>query len=314
LDYNKIEAGKLELNMLSFNIYHLTQKIKQSFYAKASEKDLEIELIVDESIPEHLMGDQIRLGQVLNNLLSNAIKFTHTGKVIIQLDKEEIDNKDVTIKFTVADTGIGIAAKNLAIIFDPFEQETQTTGNDYGGTGLGLAITKRLIELHKSTISVVSEPGKGTQFSFQISFAIAPHQQNKEDKLLPASASDLQGMRILVVDDNKMNLLIASKFLKKWQAEVDEAISGPVAIKMAANNNYDLIIMDLQMPGMDGFEATGIIKKNNPQLPVIALTADAMPETHNKAFAAGMCDYLTKPFVPGILFEKVAKYYVPVIL
>jgi two-component system sensor histidine kinase/response regulator len=314
LDYNKIEAGKLELNKLSFNIYHLVQKIKQSFYAKATEKNLEIGLIVDDSIPEYLTGDQVRLGQVLNNLLSNAIKFTHAGKVIIQLSKEELSNDQVVIKFTVTDTGIGIAAENLAIIFDPFEQEIQTSDNDYGGTGLGLAITKRLIELHSSTISVISEVGKGTQFSFTISFAIAA-EQKKENPLLSVvanPASDLQGMRILVVDDNKMNLLIASKFLKKWQAEVDEAISGPVAIEMAGNNNYDLIIMDLQMPGMDGFEATRIIKKTNQQIPVIALTADAMPETHNKAYAAGMCDYLTKPFVPGVLFEKVAKYYVPV--
>ena len=119
-------------------------------------------------------------------------------------------------------------------------------------------------------------------------------------------------MRILLVDDNKMNLLIASKFLKKWQAEPDEATSGSLAIELTKQNNYDLIIMDLQMPIMDGFEATRIIKRSNPHMPIIALTADAMPETHSKAFAAGMCDYLTKPFVPQVLFEKVAKYYLPV--
>ncbi|MDB5141225.1 MAG: luxQ 6 [Mucilaginibacter sp.] len=316
LDYNKIEAGKLELNKIPFNIYHLTQKIKQSFYAKASEKDLNIELAIDDSIPGYLIGDQIRLGQILNNLLSNAIKFTHAGKVTIKLDKEKSDNSKVTIKFTVADTGIGIAAKNLSIIFDPFEQETQTSDNNYGGTGLGLAITKRLIELHKSTIYVISEPGKGTEFTFSISFNIAAHEQKKENQVLhPAFtanlSADLSGMRILLVDDNKMNLLIASKFLKKWQVEADEAISGALAIEMAKNYNYDLIIMDLQMPGMDGFEATRIIRKANPQIPIIALTADAMPETHTKAFSAGMCDYLTKPFVPQVLFEKVAKHYIP---
>ncbi|MDF2433925.1 MAG: two-component system, sensor histidine kinase and response regulator, partial [Mucilaginibacter sp.] len=316
LDYNKIEAGKLELNKIPFNIYHLIQKIKQSFYAKASEKDLNIELDIDDSIPGYLIGDQIRLGQILNNLLSNAIKFTHTGKVTIKLDKEKSDNSKVTVKFTVADTGIGIAAKNLSIIFDPFEQETQTSDNNYGGTGLGLAITKRLIELHKSNIHVVSEPGKGTEFTFSISFNIAAHEQKKENYALSPAftanlSADLSGMRILLVDDNKMNLLIASKFLKKWQVEADEAISGALAIEMVKNNNYDLIIMDLQMPGMDGFEATRIIRKTHPHIPVIALTADAMPETHTKAFSAGMCDYLTKPFVPQVLFEKVAKHYIP---
>jgi CheY-like chemotaxis protein len=218
----------------------------------------------------------------------------------------------------VTDTGIGIAPENLHIIFDPFEQETQSSGNDYGGTGLGLAITKRLVELHKSSISVTSEPNVGTEFSFVISFAFSPFEENKNEPQFMVSqyagdqAADLQGMRVLLVDDNKMNLLIASKFLKKWQALPDEATSGPQAIEMTKRTNYDLIIMDLQMPGMDGFETTRIIKRANPHLPVFALTADAMPETNSKAFAAGMCDYLTKPFVPQILFEKVAKYYAPV--
>ncbi len=316
LDYNKIEAGKLELNELPFNICHLTQKIKQSFYARAAEKGLELELVIDKTIPEHLMGDQIRLSQILNNLLSNGIKFTHTGKVSLRLEKEELNAGNVSIKFTVTDTGIGIAAENLKMIFDPFTQESQISGDDYGGTGLGLAITKRLINLHQSTISVTSKLGEGTGFTFCIRFDIAKTEVKEELPQAPGaegkSATDLTGMRVLLVDDNKMNLLIASKFLKKWQVEVAEATSGLQAIEMAKANYYDLIIMDLQMPVMDGFEATRIIKKANRQVPVIALTADAMPETHTKSFAAGMCDYLTKPFVPQVLFEKVAKYYVPV--
>jgi two-component system sensor histidine kinase/response regulator len=314
LDYNKIEAGKLELNKLSFNLHNLAKKIKQSFFSKASEKGINIELLIDDTIPEYLIGDQIRLGQVLNNLLSNAVKFTHAGKVTLKLEYEVLNDKQVTIKFTVADTGIGMATSNLNIIFEPFVQETQTNGNDYGGTGLGLAITKRLIDLHQSDINVTSIPGKGTQFIFTIVFDIA-EQPLKTDTLQPqdslAGGNSLKGMRVLVVDDNKMNLLIASKFLKKWDAEPEEAISGQQAIDMVKNNYYDLIIMDLQMPGMNGFEATGIIKMTHPHMPIIALTADAMPETHSKAFAAGMCDYLTKPFVPETLFGKVAKYYTP---
>jgi two-component system, sensor histidine kinase and response regulator len=275
---------------------------------------LHIDLVIDNTIPAYLNGDQIRLGQVLNNLISNAIKFTHSGKVTIRLDKEVLIDNNVSIKFTITDTGIGIAAENLAIIFDPFEQETQMPDTNYGGTGLGLAITKRLVELHESTIAVISEPGQGTQFTFTISFIIALHEQTKVNQLLPSMSllnTNLSGMRVLIVDDNKMNLLIASKFLKKWEAKVDEAVSGILAIEMTEKNNYDLILMDLQMPVMDGFEATIIIKQSNPNIPVIALTADAMPETYNKAFTAGMCDYLTKPFLPTVLFEKIAKYYNP---
>lgn len=316
LDYNKIEAGKLELNRIPFNIHHLTHKIKKSFYAKAVEKNLDLDLRIYEGIPAQLIGDPVRLGQVLNNLVSNAIKFTHIGKVSIGLELLHINRSHATIRFSVTDTGIGIARENLHIIFDPFEQETQHTDTNYGGTGLGLAITKRLVELHNSSISVDSEVGAGTEFSFNISFAISSIQEPKIER--PSNEhhlvenADLQGMRVLLVDDNKMNLLIASKFLKKWHAQADEANSGQQAVEMARQNNYDLIIMDLQMPGMDGFEATRIIKSANPHIPVFALTADAMPETNAKAFASGMCDYLTKPFVPQILFEKVAKYYMPV--
>lgn len=313
LDYNKIEAGKLELNTQPFNVQGLVQKIKQSFYAKAAEKGLEIELFIDAGIPANIIGDQVRLGQVLNNLLSNAIKFTHKGKVSLLLNKEQVTDKNATIKFNVADTGIGIAPENLVMIFDPFMQESQSHENDYGGTGLGLAITKRLIELHKSKISVTSEPGKGTEFSFSITFNIASQAQNIDGVTMPAivaaTARNLQGMRVLVVDDNKMNLLIASKFLKKWVIEVDEAISGGLAINLLENNSYDLILMDLQMPEMDGFETTRIIRQTDTSTPIIALTADAMPETHSKALNAGMQGYLTKPFVPDVLYDKIARYY-----
>lgn len=315
LDYNKIEAGKLELNNSRFNLHQLIQKIKQSFHSKVAEKQLTLDVIIDETIPEMVTGDAMRLSQVMNNLLSNAVKFTHTGGVSIKLEKELINNANVTVKFTVTDTGIGISADSFNIVFDPFMQDKQVINNDYGGTGLGLAITKRLVELHNSTISVESELSKGTSFAFSITFNIASnHTASKAIGYQPVTPSvaghvlDLTGMKILVVDDNKMNLMIATRFLKKWNAEVDEALNGEIAVNMVNNNSYNLIIMDLQMPVMDGFEATAIIKKSHPDIPIIALTADAMPETHNKAFEAGMSDYLTKPFVPETLFEKAAKY------
>ncbi|MDB4925410.1 response regulator [Mucilaginibacter sp.] len=313
LDYNKIEAGKLELNHLKFNIHHLAQKIKQSFQSKAIEKKLTIDLLIDEVIPEYITGDQTRLSQILNNLISNAVKFTHKGIISIHLQAEKADRKQITIKFTVADTGIGISPENLGIIFDPFTQEPIINNSNTGGTGLGLAITKRLVNLHKSDISVISEPGKGTSFTFTISFMLPQNELNAPTDTNNSPMLNLYGMNVLVVDDNKMNLLIASRFLKKWQANVEEAINGQIAVDMVNNKAYDLIIMDLQMPVMDGFEATRIIKSSNANIPIIALTADAMPETYAKALAAGMSDYLTKPFVPATFFEKVSQYYKQVI-
>jgi two-component system sensor histidine kinase/response regulator len=311
LDYNKIEAGKLELNELKFNVYTLTQKITQTFAATALGKKLTIDLTIDEAIPEFLIGDQMRLSQILNNLISNAVKFTLKGKITIALKAEHIDDKHLAIRFTVEDTGVGIAPENLNMIFDPFMQEPVFNNNNNGGTGLGLAITKRLINLHNSDITVNSEPGKGTVFSFIIKFNLIEKESKKRDSNDGgAPMLNLFGMNILIVDDNKMNLLIASRFLKKWQANVDEALNGQIAVDMVALKTYDLIIMDLQMPVMDGFEATEAIKKTNPLIPIIALTADAMPETYDKALTAGMSDYLTKPFVPATLFDKVSRYYI----
>ncbi|TFF36002.1 PAS domain-containing hybrid sensor histidine kinase/response regulator [Mucilaginibacter psychrotolerans] len=314
LDYNKIEAGKLVLNNTPFNIHHLAQNIRQSFYARAVEKNLEIELIADSNIPEYIIGDQTRLSQILINLVNNAVKFTKHGKVGIVLQQEQATDKEILITFKVTDTGIGIAAENFGIIFDPFIQEDQVINADYGGTGLGLAITKRLVELYKSSIHVTSELGKGTQFIFSVWFQVAEQALAVPEK--PAATPlppNLYGMNILVVDDNKMNIMIAAKFLKKWQANVDDAANGLIAVQMASEKAYDLIIMDLQMPVMDGFEASAIIKEKQPSLPIIAFTADAMPETHTKAFEHGMTDFLTKPFVPEVLFEMISKHCKPVI-
>jgi CheY-like chemotaxis protein/two-component sensor histidine kinase len=310
LDYNKIEAGKLELNNSRFNIHQLIRKIKQSFEPRAAEKELTLELITDDTIPGNLMGDAMRLSQVLNNLIGNAIKFTHTGKVIIRLDRDVLTENAVNIKFAVTDTGIGISPESFNIVFDPFMQDQQVINNDYGGTGLGLAITKRLVELHNSTIAVSSELGKGTTFCFAISFPIAAEVNVPKPVADAVNITDnnLQGMNILIVDDNKMNLMIAGKFLKRWNAQVQEALNGQIAVDLVNHNAYDLIIMDLQMPVMNGFEATAIIRQSHPDLPVIALTADAMPETYQQAIEAGMVDYLTKPFVPEVLYSKLAKH------
>jgi len=310
LDYNKIEAGKLELNQLKFDLRQLAQNTKQAFSARAADKNLRLELIVDDNIPDVLVGDQVRLTQILNNLLGNAIKFTEKGNITLQLQHVNTSATEITIKFLVADTGIGISPENQSLIFDPFVQDPVVNQPANTGTGLGLAITKRLVNLHKSDISVISQPGKGSQFVFEISFALpvsTPVQQKKAVE--STELRSMPGMEVLVVDDNKMNLLIASKFLKRWHVNVDEATNGEEAVQIAAKKRYDLIIMDLQMPVMSGFEATAGIREFNATVPIIALTADAMPDTYEKAIASGMNDYLTKPFVPEIFYNKVLSYY-----
>ncbi len=313
LDYNKIEAGKLELFKQPFNIQKLATNLLQSFTTKAEDNNSKLELVFDKNIPVNLIGDQLRLGQILNNLLSNAVKFTTNGTVYLKLESQQIKADKISIKFTIADTGIGIAPENLDKIFDPFTQEYSSTASDYGGTGLGLAITKRLVELHHSSINLASKPGEGTEFSFTIMFEKTGVDETPTETTdapeAKAESDNIKGMSILLVDDNKMNLLIANKFLKNWQARVQQASDGRMAVELAMTNNYDLILMDLQMPIMDGFEAAALIKQTQPDLPIIALSADAMPETRTKAAKHGMDDYLTKPFVPEVLFEKIAKYY-----
>ena len=313
LDYNKIEAGKLELYKQPFNIQKLVNNIIHSFAAKAEENATNIVLEIDEQIPSNLIGDQLRLGQILNNLISNAVKFTTQGQITIALTASHIRFDRLLINFSVRDTGIGISADTIEKIFDPFTQEFHANQNEYGGTGLGLAITKRLVELHNSTIDLKSTPGVGTEFTFSISFEKAGVEEQAATQH-QANENNVKGMNILLVDDNKMNLLIATKFLNSWQAKVEQALNGQIAVDMANNNSYDLVIMDLQMPVMDGFEAARIIKQNRPGLPIIALSADAMPETSARALKSGMTDYMTKPFVPDVLFAKVAKHYNPIIV
>ncbi len=313
LDYNKIEAGKFELHKQPVNLMQLINKIWHSFIHKASQQGIDLKIIADTHIPDYLQADPVRISQILNNLIGNSIKFTRQGHVIIKVTAGlPTADGQIAIRFSVADTGIGISPDKIHVIFDPFEQDMAVPGTKHvsAGTGLGLAITKRLIELHNSQIEVASTLGKGTTFTFDIVFEIAnaPGTEQKVNVNLTSPSLDLGGIRILVVDDNKMNLLIATKFLKRWHAQVDEANSGAAAVELTLQHNYDLIIMDLQMPGMDGFEATRIIRGKHADVPIIALTADAMPDTFNKALAAGMNDYLTKPFMPDALFEKVSKH------
>ncbi len=310
LDFSKIEAGKVELEQADFSIRDLVYGIKKSLAYNAEEKGLKLKILLDEDIPEVVVGDPTRLTQILVNLLSNAIKFTEKGSVTLTVEVAHRDKNNARLHFGVKDTGIGIPEDKMERIFESFSQADTHTTRKYGGTGLGLAITKSLLELFDSQIHLESKTGQGAHFYFEINFVVnhkrTYHSLNFEST--QPSFDSLKGYKVLLVEDNPMNVLVAKRFLNKWELDFDHAENGKIAIQLAFQNDYDLILMDLQMPEKDGFEATQEIKSFGKQIPIIALTASVMLETQEKIFTVGMDDFVTKPFNPNELYQKISKH------
>jgi PAS domain S-box-containing protein len=318
LDYNKIEAGKIVFEAIEFDIRSLLHTIRDGLQYKANAKDIEIILDIDVKIPTILIGDTVRLSQILINLLDNAIKFTQEGHIKLQVKAGLIGQEYSVLDFSVADTGIGIETNKLEAIFERFTQATAETTRKFGGTGLGLAIVKKLLELQDSRIYVESELGKGTKFYFQLPFKNSLKLQllsiESHINLGQAEEHNLQGVRILLVEDNEINQLVANQFLQKWNASVAIAENGAVAVEMVQTQSYDIVLMDLEMPVMNGYKATGKIRKlgeNFTTLPIIALTASAFSEVKHRVYRAGMNDYVTKPFNPDELYQKLKKNLKP---
>ena len=309
LDFSKIEAGKIDLEEQAFDIVQLLSNIKQSHFLPADERGNKIKLYLDDDCPKIVIGDQVRIGQIITNLVSNGIKFTKDGKVSIEMNLKEKDQKNATIEFIIADTGIGIPEEKQKTIFESFTQATSSTTRKYGGSGLGLAITKNLLHLMGSDIKLESTVGEGAKFIFTLKLGIG-ESKNEKKKSTPVDLSgfSLDGYQILLVEDNPVNVLVAKKFLTKWGAEVSHAENGQVAVDMLENGIYDVVLMDLQMPIMDGYTATKEIRKFDKSTPIIALTASALIDEKDKAFNLGMNDYLTKPFNPNDLFGKIVKH------
>lgn len=309
LDYSKIEAGKIELEETKFSLKQLFRGINQSLGVNAKEKEIGLHCHLSDDIPEVLLGDPTRLSQVLNNLVSNAIKFTLQGEVNLTAEIAHITEKQVGIAFSVQDTGIGIPEDKLETIFQSFTQVSSDTTRKFGGTGLGLAISKKLLEIQHSELKVNSKINKGTTFTFTLVFNYLKekptyqnndHQNNQE--------FGLQGVKVLVAEDNHMNIIVIQQFLKKWNIEFQVVENGQSAVEAVKKEQFDLVLMDLQMPEMDGYTASREIRKFNQRIPIIALTASAFGEVQQKANAAGMNDYATKPFIPVELYAKIEKY------
>jgi signal transduction histidine kinase/CheY-like chemotaxis protein len=313
LDFNKIEAGKIEFESVDFSVKDLISNIRLALLQKANEKDIKIKLMLDQDLPNAVIGDPVRLGQILTNLISNAVKFTHSGKVTINASLAEHNKDHSTIDFEVADTGIGIMPDKLDYIFDSFSQASSDTTRKFGGSGLGLTITKRLLQLQGSDISVESEYGKGSVFSFSLTF------KNSAKHLNSIATNDdfhalqsLKGTKLLIAEDNLINVILAKEFMKQWDVDCDVAENGEIALRLVQTNNYDMVLMDLQMPEMDGYQTTTAIRKlegdKYKNLPILALTASAMLDIQDQAFTVGMNDYISKPFNPNELHRKIAAY------
>ncbi|WP_421895160.1 response regulator [Marinoscillum sp.] len=313
LDFNKIEAGKIEFEHIDFNLKELVENINESHKYRANEKGVQIELEIDPMVPNWVVGDPGRLSQILTNLVGNAVKFTTEGSVITRLTPQQKEGSTIDILFEVIDTGIGIAEGKQKLIFESFSQSETYTTRQYGGTGLGLAITKKLIELQNGHLEVTSTPRIGSNFHFSLQFTLSNTPDDALAKPVAgayATQDELVGLKILLVEDNPINQFVAGKFLSKWKCNVTIAENGHEAWEKVQADEFDIILMDLQMPGKNGFEATREIRNSDKvykDIPIIALTATALLEEKNRALKAGMNDFVTKPFNPKELYEKILK-------
>ncbi|NEP39964.1 MAG: PAS domain-containing protein, partial [Okeania sp. SIO2H7] len=332
LDFSKIEVGKLELESIPFELDEILSHIKNILALKAAEKGLELLFQVGDEIPQYLIGDSLRLTQVLMNLASNAVKFTETGSVTIGVELLTYSQETVCLKFQVQDTGIGISPSQMEKLFQPFSQVDAFTSRKYGGTGLGLAICKGLVNIMSGTIGVESELGKGSIFYFELELGYLWEPDDDSDYPVFTDSREsqlsylvefeaIQGADILLVEDNAVNQQIAQELLQKVGLKVDCATNGKEAIAKVMEQIYDLILMDIRMPEMDGLEATrrirSLAKEDNSgtewfaTVPIIAMTANAMDIDKTKSSAAGMNYHLSKPVNPQELYETLLKWIIP---
>lgn len=311
LDLAAIESGKLRFEQIPFNLHDLLPSLVGMFAYQAKEKKLALDYSIHSSLNRILLGDPVRLNQILINLISNAVKFTHTGRIEVLCSAEHKKKTGCTVKIQVVDTGVGVPSDKLDTIFESFSQADASVTRKYGGSGLGLTIVKQLVELQNGTIEVKSEEHKGSNFIVRIPYTFARPEQQKKVVIAKTTASSvdqhLAGLRVLLVEDNDINRLYAKSILKQWNCSVDIAENGLVAIEKIKYNYYDVVLMDVQMPVMDGYEATRairVLESHMRNAPIVALTANATPADIDKCLSSGMNDYLPKPFTPEDLHRK----------
>ncbi len=310
LDLSKIEAGMMRMESVPFNIREVIRTVQTMFAETISEKGLHFSAVVDDSIPGVLSGDSTRLTQILANVVGNAVKFTASGSIQVEVGNQGLEGDHVLLGFVISDTGIGIAPEKISGIFERFRQAEDSTTRKYGGTGLGLSIVKDLVSLLHGTIAVESEPGKGTVFSITIPYAIAPATLEARAPL--EEDLDARHIRILVVEDNKLNQTLLRHLLTAWKFSWEMVDNGMGAIEKLETGSYDLVLMDIQMPGMDGYEAARQIRLQlKLSIPIIAMTAHAFAGELEKCLSYGMNDCIAKPIDQQELHRLIIKHTRP---
>jgi PAS domain S-box-containing protein len=311
LDLAAIESGKLKFEKIPFNIQDLLPSLITTFTYQAKEKRLELKYSISEKLNRILLGDPVRLNQILINLISNAVKFTHHGHISVSCDVDRIQKDTCWVRIEVNDSGVGIPQEKLTTIFESFSQADASVTRKYGGSGLGLTIVKQLVELQNGKITVRSEEQKGSTFIALLPYSIGKAKaftQTTNRSNVTVKTGLIKQLNVLLVEDNDINQLYAKSILKNWHCHTDVAENGLVAIEKVKNNTYDIVLMDVQMPVMDGYEATRAIRLMDPPMkdvPIIALTANATKKDVELCLAVGMNDYLPKPFTPEDLQRKI---------
>ncbi len=311
LDVSKLESGNVILEKTPISLHKLIHHVINLQAQIAKEKGVKLISTIDNEIPNYVLGDETRLIQIFINLISNAIKFTNKGSVELRAIVDFIKETKVKVSFTVKDTGIGIPKDKLDSIFERFSQAETSTTRFYGGTGLGLSIVSMLVRLYKGKINVLSSVGKGSEFTFNIVFDM-PKVASNTEIVLPVVTEDkevLANLSILLVEDNIHNQILAKTYLSRWGASIDVAENGQVALDVITDNSYDLILMDLQMPVLDGFATTEKMREDlKINIPIIACSAHSLVGEKEKCIAMGMVDYITKPYTEQDLIKTVLKY------
>jgi len=313
LDFSKIESGKINFEIIDFDIRWTINELKRAFRYKAEEKGISFQTAISDNVPKVLKGDPTKLNQILMNLTGNALKFTYQGRISINVELLKELETGYLISIEVSDTGIGIPQQKLASVFESYTQAYSDTSRKFGGTGLGLAITKKIIEMQNGTISVESAESEGTTFRISIPFLKSDKEEIEKPEQENNFSDKLEGVKLLFVEDNELNIFYAKQLFINWKIKADIARNGLEALSLLRLKEYEIVITDLQMPKMSGFELAESIRNQdklmiNKSIPILALTADISAETRERVLQSGINDILIKPFNQKEIFEKIEKY------